>query len=178
MLAWGLVGAVALIVVAVGVGGVQLTAPDDGRPDAKDSVGRDSWSYYHDEAYDTDDVGAKWATDRSRSSDLDDAALGSTSRWEYDGPYRYGPYGSDGIGQRARGRENADPLASNPGQLPDVFSQYGGDLDPSGGQPVGAAPSSMTNPYFDPYAGYSNPYSNRLRMSYGEGYGRGALADF
>lgn len=59
------------------------------------------------------------------------------------------------------------------------FLKIGTNTDPSGRAPVGMVPSSMTNPYYDPYAAtYTNPYSNRLRMSYGEGYGRGAAAQF
>ena len=75
--------------------------------------------------------------------------------------------------QRASGREAADPLYSQSAPSPDVFAQDP-DLDPSGGEPVGAAPSSLTSPYYDPYAGYSNPYANRIRLGYGEGIGRGA----
>lgn len=175
MLLWGLLGLVALGGGAVATGVVQLGPPGDGPTDVPGGTSRDgAWSYYHDTDYASGAGGAKWATDRSRSSDPDEAVLGDSTRWEYDGPYRYGPYGSDGMRRRSAGRETADPLYSQPPPVQDVFSQYGGDLDPSGGQPVGAAPSSMTTPYYDPYAGYANPYANRIRMAYGEGIGRGA----
>lgn len=179
MLAWGLVAMLGLGVFGVVSGAVDLGGPTDaGINDVPGGTDRDgSWSYYHDRDFDTSGTGAKWDTDRSRSLDADDAVLGTTSRWEYDGPYRYGPYGSDGMRRRSAGRESADPLYSQPAPIQDVFSAYGGDLDPSGGAPVGVAPSSMTNPYFDPYAGYSNPYSNRIRLAYGEGVGRGASYD-
>lgn len=175
MLAWGLVALLAFGAGAVATGAVQLGPPGSGPTDVPGGTARDgAWSYYHDTDYASGDGAAKWSTDRSRSSDPDEAVLGDTSRWEYDGPYRYGPYGSDGMRRRAAGRESTDPLYSQPAPVPDVFTQYGGDLDPSGGQPVGAAPSSMTTPYYDPYAGYANPYANRIRMAYGEGIGRGA----
>lgn len=175
MLAWAAAALVALGVAAVASGAVDTTSLDAPGAAAGRSGDRDgSWSYYHDRDYDSGAGAAKWATDRSRSIDPDEAVLGSTTRWEYDGPYRYGPYGSDGMRRRATGRERADPLYSQQPPIPDVFRAYGGDLDPSGGQPVGVAPSRMTTPYYDPYAGYSNPYSNRIRLAYGEGVGRGA----
>lgn len=175
MFTWGLLALVALGGGAVATGAVQLGPPGGGPTDVAGGTARDgAWSYYHDTDYASGDGAAKWSTDRSRSSDPDEAVLGDTTRWEYDGPYRYGPYGSDGMRRRAAGRETVDPLYSQPAPTQDVFSQYGGDLDPSGGQPVGVAPSSMTTPYYDPYAGYANPYSNRIRMAYGEGIGRGA----
>jgi hypothetical protein len=175
MLLWGVVALVALGTVAVLSGVVTLGPQGTGPTDVEGGTSQDgAWSYYHDRDYDAGAEGAKWATDRSRSSDPDEAVLGDTTRWEYDGPYRYGPYGSDGMRRRAAGTESTDPLYSHRAPTQDVFTQYGGDLDPSGGQPVGVAPSSMTSPYYDPYAGYSNPYANRIRMAYGEGIGRGA----
>jgi hypothetical protein len=175
MILWGLLGMVAVGAIAVMSGAIQLGPPGTGPTDKPGGSSRDgTWSYYHDEGYDSSSEGAKWSTDRSRSSDPDEAVLGDTSRWEYDGPYKYGPYGSDGIDRRAAGRDSADPLYSQPAPTQDVFRQYGGNLDPSGGAPVGVAPSSMTSPYYDPYAGYSNPYANRIRLGYGEGVGRGA----
>jgi hypothetical protein len=176
MIVWALLALVGLGAVALMSGAIELGgAPTSGMTDSRAAADRDgSWSYYHDQDYDSSTEGAKWSTDRTRSSDPDEAALGDTTRWEYDGPYRYGPYGSDGMRRRSQGRETADPLYSQPAPLQDVFRQYGGDLDPSGGQPVGTAPSSMTNPYYDPYGGYSNPYANRIRLAYGEGVGRGA----
>ncbi len=174
MILWGLLGLVATGVIAYMSGAIQLGPPGTGPTDLPGRSDRNrSWSYYHDQSYNSSTEGAKWSTDRTRSSDPNEAALGDTSRWEYDGPYRYGPYGSDGMRRRSAGRESADPLYSQPAPMQDVFRQYGGDLDPSGGQPVGVAPSSMTSPYYDPYAGYSNPYANRIRMGYGEGIGRG-----
>lgn len=176
-----LLGLLALATVgAVGVatGAIQLTAPDGGASDPAGGGDRDgSFSYFHDKEYDTAAAAPKWESDRSRSTDPDKSALGDTSRWEYDGAYRYGPYGSDGMQRRSAGRASADPLYSQPAPLQDVFSAYGGDLDPSGGAPVGVVPSNLTTPYYDPYAGYSNPYSNRIRMAYGEGYGRAAAFD-
>ncbi|MCB0880467.1 MAG: hypothetical protein KDC46_15970 [Thermoleophilia bacterium] len=173
-----LVALLGLGVAAVVSGAVQLTPPGEGPTDVIGGTRNDgTWSYYHDTKYDTNSGGAKWTTDRSRSSDPDEAVLGNTTRWDYDGPYRYGPYGNDGMRRRAEGSDTTDPLYSQPDPLQDVFTQYGGDLDPSGGQPVGTAPSSMTNPYYDPYGGYSNPYANRIRMAYGEGIGRGASYD-
>jgi hypothetical protein len=178
MVAWALFALLALGAGAVMTGAIQLGAPGSGPTDVLGGTRRDgAWSYYHDTSYDAGSGAAKWSTDRSRSSDPNEAVLGDTTRWEYDGPYRYGPYGSDGIRQRASGRERVDPLYSSPAPLQDVFSRYGGDLDPSGGQPVGVAPSSMTTPYYNPYAGYANPYANRIRMAYGEGVGRGASYD-
>lgn len=175
LLLWGLLGIVAMGAIAIMSGAIQLGPPGTGPTDAPGGSDRDgAWSYYHDQEYDSSTEGAKWTTDRTRSSDPDEAVLGDTTRWEYDGPYRYGPYGSDGMSRRATGRESADPLYSQPAPIQDVFRQYGGNLDPSGGQPVGTAPSSMTSPYYDPYAGYSNPYANRIRLGYGEGIGRGA----
>jgi hypothetical protein len=177
MLTFGLIAILGLGGLALATGLVSMGGPpgSDGQASGRDIDG--SYSYYHDRDYETDGTGAKWDTDRSRSLDADEAALGDTTRWEYDGPYRYGPYGSDGMKRRSTGRESRDPLYSQPAPIQDVFSAYGGDLDPSGGQPVGVAPSSMTNPYYDPYAGYSNPYANRIRLAYGEGVGRGANYD-
>lgn len=177
MLVVGLVAIVGLGALALGTGLVPVGSPPGTRGQAQGRGIDGSWSYYRDRDYETDRNGVKWSTDRSRSTDLDEAALGNTSRWEYDGPYRYGPYGSDGMERRTSGRADRDPLYSQPAPIQDVFSAYGGDLDPSGGQPVGVAPSSMTNPYYDPYAGYSNPYANRIRLGYGEGVGRGANYD-
>jgi hypothetical protein len=174
MLRWGLVG---LVVIAVAGGALVLMQgpPGSGPTDVEGGTSRDgTWSYYHDADYDAGADAAKWSTDRSRSTDPAEAVLGNTSRWDYEGPYEYGSYGSDAMRRRSNGTDATDPLYSQPAALPDVFSQYGGDLDPSGGAPVGSAPSSMTNPYFDPYAGYSNPYANRIRLAYGEGTGRGA----
>ena len=179
MLSWGVAAVVALGALAMGTG-VFSTSPGGPQGPAERVGGSDrdqSWSYYHDRDYATRDTGAKWDTDRSRSTDPEDAALGTTSRWEYQGPYRYGTYGSDGMRRRAAGRETVDPLYSDTSDLPDVFATYG-STDPSGGQPVGMMPSPSTSPYYDPYAGYSNPYSNRIRLAYGEGVGRGAMANF
>lgn len=177
LVAWSLVGLAGLgyWMYDSGAFGVGYAGAGAGKQESGERG--DSWSYYHDREYDTQSSGAKWDTDRTRTSDPDEAVLGDTTRWEYDGPYRYGPYGSDGMRRRAAGRESADPLYSQPTPLQDAFTQYGGDLDPSGGQPVGMVPSNLTSPYYDPYAGYSNPYSNRIRMAYGEGVGRGASYD-
>jgi hypothetical protein len=169
---------IALAGIGMASGVLQLGTPETVGVGAKggsatSSVSGDTWSYYHDRSYDTDTTGPKWSTDRTRSTDPDAAALGNTSRWEYDGAYQYGAYGEDGMARRAAGRETADPLYSNTDPLPDVFQEYGGTLDPAGDQTVGAPPANFTNPYYDPYAGYSNPYSNRLRLAYGEGYDRG-----
>lgn len=175
MLAWGLLGLLALGVLAVMSGAIQLGPPGSRPTDLVGGPDKDgSWSYYHDRDYTARGDDAKFSADRSRSTDPDEAVLGDTSRWEYDGAYRYGPYGSDAIRRRSSGVATRDPLYAQPAPTQDVFSQYGGDLDPSGGAPVGVAPSSMTNPYYDPYGGYSNPYANRIRLSYGEGVGRGA----
>lgn len=175
MLLIGMLALVALGFAAVLTGTIDFDRAGPGRTDVIGGTRTDgAWSYYHDRDFNADTGSAKWATDRSRSTDADEAVLGNTTRWEYDGPYRYGSYGSQGMRQRREGVDATDPLYSQPTALQDVFSQYGGDLDPSGGQPVGSAPSSMTNPYYDPYAGYSNPYANRIRMAYGEGVGRGA----
>ncbi|MCW2928605.1 MAG: hypothetical protein JWM86_2573 [Thermoleophilia bacterium] len=175
MFLWGLVGLAALGAIGVMSGAIQ-TGPPGSRPtDLVGGTDRDgSWSYYHDRDYETRGDDAKFTSDRSRSTDPDEAVLGDTSRWEYDGDYQYGPYGSDAIRRRQSGTATRDPLYSQPAPIQDVFSQYGGDLDPSGGAPVGMAPSNLTSPYYDPYAGYSNPYANRIRLSYGEGVGRGA----
>lgn len=179
MLLWGLAAVVVLGGGAIATGAVQTQGPGGGvSVDQAGGSDRDnSWSYYHDTDYVSDAGGAKWETDYSRSTDPAETALGTTSRWEYDGPYRYGTYGSVGMRQRASGRETVDPLYSQADPTLDVFAQNP-DLDPSGGQPVGAAPSSLTSPYYDPYAGYSNPYANRIRLGYGEGIGRGANTEF
>lgn len=179
MLVWGLLALLALGGGAYAMGAFELDGAGTGPLDRSGGGGTNrSWSYYHDREYSTRDTGAKWSTDRSRSSDPAEAALGDTTRWEYDGPYRYGSYGSQAMRERSRGRDTADPLYSQPAPIQDVFSAYGGDLDPSGGEPVGTAPSSATSPYYDPYAGYSNPYANRIRLGYGEGVGRGADTNF
>jgi hypothetical protein len=176
MVLWALVALVLLGVGALVTGAVQMGPGGSGGPleRAGSTTGDNTWSYYHDTKYSTQDTGAKWSTDRSRSTDPNEAVLGDTTRWDYEGPYKYGAYGTTGAERRKLGEDTSDPLYSDPEPLQDVFSHYGGDLDPSGGQPVGVAPSSMTTPYFDPYAGYANPYANRIRMSYGEGIGRGA----
>jgi len=173
-------GVLALLVVgggAVASGAIQLTTPSDlAGPSGGSNQGDNNHSFYHDTKIDSQKTGPKWDTDRLRSTDPDEVALGDTSRWEYEGAYRYGPYGSDGMSRRADGAETTDPLySSGPAPLQDVFTASGGDLTSSGGDPVGMPPSSQTNPYYDPYAGYySNPYANRIRMAYGEGTGRGA----
>jgi hypothetical protein len=174
---WALVALAVLGIGAVVTGAVQLGPGTDTpleRAAGKAGGADDTWSYYHDTDYSTQDTGAKWSTDRTRSTDPDASPLGDTTRWDYEGPYKYGGYGTDGAERRKLGQETTDPIYSEPQPLQDVFSHYGGNLDPSGGQPVGVAPSSMTTPYYDPYAGYANPYANRIRMSYGEGVGRGA----
>ena len=174
LLAYGVLALLALGIGAVVTGAIHLTSPGGGPTDIVGGRDRDNtYSYYHDQQYETQDTGPKWTTDRTRSTDPDEAVLGDSTRWEYDGTYKYGPYGSDGMRKRARGTTSADPLYSQPAALPDVFTADG-DLDPSGGAPVGAPPSNYTNPYYDPYAGYTNPYANRIRLAYGEGYGAGA----
>jgi hypothetical protein len=171
----GIVVLLALGALALATGMIQVGAPTDGSVDVagKQDDDNGTYSYYHDAKYTTQDNGAKWTTDVTRSTDPDQAVLAGTTRWEYDGPYKYGPYGSDGISRRAKGETTEDPLVDDSASLPDVFAADG-DLDPSGGEPVGAPPSNYTNPYYDPYAGYSNPYANRIRLAYGEGYGKGA----
>jgi len=174
MLAFGLVALLLVGVLAVATGAIQLGAPSGGPTDFEGGRDRDNtYSYYHDADYTSQDNGAKWTTDSTRSTDPDQAVLGATTRWEYDGPYKYGPYGSDGMRKRTAGSTSADPLYSDIPDIGDVFSASG-DLDPSGGAPIGAPPSNDTTPYYDPYAGYANPYANRIRLAYGEGYGRGA----
>lgn len=171
----GIAALLALALIAVLTGTIHFNNDSLGRTDVLGGTKHDgTWSYYHNRDFSSATNGVKWETDRSRSSDPDEAVLENTTRWDYDGPYRYGPYGNAGMKRRALGQTSADPLYSQPAPLQDVFSLYGRDLDPSGGKPVGSAPSSMTNPYYDPYAGYSNPYANRIRIAYGEGVGRGA----
>ncbi|MCW2949037.1 MAG: hypothetical protein JWN41_50 [Thermoleophilia bacterium] len=173
----GLLALTALGGLALTTGVIQLGPPNDGISAGTREGGHSdrTYSYYHDDEYETQDNGAKWTTDVTRSTDPNQAVLAGTTRWEYDGPYRYGPYGSDGMRRRAAGSTDQDPLVTSPDPLPDVFAASG-DTDPSGGQPVGAPPSNYTSPYYDPYAGYANPYANRIRLAYGEGYGAGAAS--
>jgi hypothetical protein len=174
LLVLGLVLLLALGALAVATGMVQLGTPANAFMSGSGMSNTDStYSYYHDRTYRTQDNSVNWTTDETHSSDPNQSALSGTTRWEYGGPYKYGPYGSDGMSRRATGQTTDDPLKTTGSNLPDVFAASG-DLDPSGGQPVGTPPSNYTNPYYDPYAGYSNPYANRIRLAYGEGYGAGS----
>ncbi|MEO6867257.1 MAG: hypothetical protein ABI200_04475, partial [Gaiellales bacterium] len=133
MLGWGL-GALLVLGAVVLMTGVIQFGPSESLLGGDTATTRDiggTWSYFHDRKYETHGTGARWSSDRSRSSDPAESVLGDTSRWEYDGPYRYGPYGSDGMRRRGTGSETRDPLYSQPAPTQDVFTQYGGDLDPS-----------------------------------------------
>ena len=134
-----------------------------------------SYGYYHDREFDTQAQAPRWDT-ATGTQYADQDPVGETSRWVYDGPWEYGPYGSDGVARRQAGETTDGALGVGVGgqQLPDVFDTYT-DADPSGGAPIGQVPSHWTSPYYDPYAGYSNPYANRIRMAWGEGYGPGAM---
>lgn len=174
MIVLSLLALLAVGALALATGAISFTSPGSGPTDVAGGRDRDNtYSYYHDADYQTQRNGSKWTTDTTRTTDPDEAVLGNTSRWDYDGPYKYGPYGSDGMRKRTAGSTSTDPLYSDIPNIGDVFSASG-DLDPSGGQPIGAPPSNYTNPYYDPYAGYTNPYANRIRLAYGEGYGLGS----
>lgn len=168
----GVLAIAALLAAALASGMVSLDSAGDGGERTIGGGLDDAYGYYHDREYQRRvDSEPRWGRN-GESTDPDDAALGDDSRWQYDGPYRYGPYGSDGMRRRAGGETARDPLrAAGDEPLPDVFSLT--DTDPAGGEPVGPYPSAWSDPYYSPYGGYSNPYANRLRMTFGEGYGAG-----
>lgn len=129
----------------------------------------ESWSYYHQSNVNQDQYAPRW--DKGFNS------LTTSSKWQYDGPYQYGTFGRSGMKRRqtaqANGTSSTDPIygsssASTNAEIDDVFAQYGVDTaDPTGGAPVGADPAAL-NPWYDPYsAGRSNPYENRLQMTWG-----------
>lgn len=135
----------------------------------------ESWSYYHQSNVNQDQYAPRW--DKGFNS------ITTSSKWQYDGPYQYGTYGRAGMTARTKGQANgpagADPIyggsASIDAEVDDVFAQYGVDTaDPTGGAPVGADPATL-NPWYDPTAiTRSNPYENRLRMTWGEAAQRDA----
>lgn len=120
-----------------------------------------TYDYYHDQYFDSDSYSPQF----DRSSIVDRA-----DRWQYNGPYTYGNYGSKAMRDRAKGK-GVDPLAGGAEPLANVFDLYG-NADPSGGRPVGDRWAAWTDPTYDPYSGYSNPYANRIRMAWGPGYER------
>lgn len=119
--------------------------------------------YYHDRKF-TSDYGPRYERDRGRSK----------SEWNYDGPYRYGTYGSQGMSERAKGPA-ADPLYEGIESDSGVFEYYvNGNVDPTGGYPVGDRSLFIDlGTEYNPYAEYSNPYLNRIRLTWGPGYGLG-----
>lgn len=74
-----------------------------------------TYGFYHDRDYEDANDGARWDERPTRTQSglaVDAAALGTSSRWEYDGPWNYGPYGMDGAAKRASGHAG-DPLYSD-----------------------------------------------------------------
>lgn len=126
--------------------------------------GDKDFSYYQSRYFDEDSYSPQWKKD---------GLVPDQQEWSYDGAYDYGSYGSKGMRERRAGKDRRpDAIFSGTARpLPDPFAR---SVDPSGGAPVGDPSLSWTNPHYDPYAGYSNPYANRIRMAYGPGYGRGA----
>ena len=134
----------------------------------------ESWSYYHRSNIDSNEYAPRW--DKGINS------ITTASKWEYDGPYQYGTYGRSGMSARKRaqadGRMMRDPIygsASSSDSIDDIFAEYGVDTaDPTGGAPVGPAPDQL-NPWYDPWAAsQSNPYAQRLEMTWGDAARRDA----
>lgn len=126
------------------------------------------YGYYHDRTY-SNDYGPQYDRDSGASE----------QKWVYDGPYEYGRYGSKGMSERARGRTSdgttpSDPLYSSVDYGSDLFEYYAnGDVDPTGGYPVGDPVMIDVSTAYNPHAEYSNPYLNRIRLTWGAGYGLG-----
>lgn len=134
----------------------------------------ESWSYYHQSNIDSNEYAARWNKGIN--------SITTASKWEYDGPYQYGTYGRTGMSARKRtqanGRVPRDPIyggATSSDSLDDIFAEYGIDTaDPTGGAPVGPAPEQL-NPWYDPWATTgSNPYAQRLEMTWGDASRRDA----
>lgn len=130
-----------------------------------------TYGYYHDQYFDSDSHSPQFERE---------GLLGDDRKWEYDGQYQYGKYGSAGMEKRAKRPETKDPVFGTVGErVPNVFDEYAYDpeVDPTGGDPVGDALLQSFDPTYNAYAGYSNPYLNRIRMAYGPGEGMGAAPD-
>lgn len=127
--------------------------------------GDDRYSYYHDRYYDAQSFSPQWEKDGAMA----------TNEWQYDGLYEYGSSGSALMDEKRQGKRVMDPIYRQSAlEQGDVFTSSPRGTSPAGNAPVGMAD---LNPYYDPYAGYSNPYANRLRMEFGRGYGPGAYSE-
>jgi hypothetical protein len=126
---------------------------------ASASLGGDdrTYSYYHDRYFDSESYSPQYERD---------GAVDSQEKWEYDGPYNYGGYGSKGMKQRTKANHRTDPLYTTPDGGRDAFDRYAA-ADPAG-EPIGHAWLQLSQTNYSPYAaGYSNPYSNRIRRDFG-----------
>jgi hypothetical protein len=129
-------------------------------------AGDEAYSFYHDRYFDNDSYSAQF--ERS-------GIVHGAEKWSYDGPYQYGSYGSKGMADRAT-KHTTDRVMNGTAteSVPDVWDLFG-DTDPSGGDAVGGAWMAYNDPTYNPYAGYANPYANRIKLTWGPGIGRGAL---
>ncbi len=162
-----MLSAVVAAVVIAGVAGSMLSSGSGSIGDRLADVSSNedrTWGYYHDRTFDTGGYGAQY-----------DDTTDQASKWRYDGPYDYSSYGAQGMAERARNSAQSDPLlAGRPAIEQSVFDEYGDGFGPAGGDPVGDPALLDSDPNFNPWAGYSNPYLNRIRTAYGPGLGRGA----
>ena len=166
---WMVLGAAAVVGLLITYGGQYVTGQtDSGSGAAQDAVSDRTYSYYHDSYYDSESYSSRWEKDGTFERE---------DSWTYDGAYDYEGYGSAGMRDRAKGKAS-DPLLTPTDRSAGVFEQYGLSNDPTAGEPVGPAWQSMLDPTYSPYAGYSNPYANRIAMSFGEGTGRGAYLEY
>lgn len=138
----------------------------------------DSYSWYHDEQVDSTSYGPQWSRDLP----------GIRSQETYDGPYDYSGVGSGGMRRRAAGATSGDPLYTEiPGANPDDVFALADRLNQMSAEPVGPGspdpyataaatgyaspgiPAGWASRAYDPYGSlYSNPYENRLRMTFAD----------
>ena len=161
---------VGLLVAGLGIAAIssQFTQGDGFGGLSSSGPGDQSYSYYHQQNYDENSYSTRW--------EKDGAFDRKNREWTYDGTYDYSGYGSKGMQQRASGKRS-DPLYTQTDGLPDVFDETGA-YDPTGGDPVGDAWMNYLDPDYHQYAtSYSNPYANRIRLTFGPGQGRGEYLD-
>lgn len=159
-----LLGAIALLLA--GVAAVYFGQQDRAAYTSIPGGARDeTWSYYHDDYFDSDSYSPQYERE---------GVFEGEQKWQYDGPYSYGSYGSKGMTDRSTGKKG-DKVFGSQQPLPNVFDSYNVDADPTGGDPVGDPWAAYLDPTYNPYAAYSNPYANRIRMAFGPGSGQGAL---
>ncbi len=174
------------VVLLVAIGAAMMVMEERDRMNGSSSTGEKSWTggvdrtygYYHDRYFDGQPGGTRW---RDSSAGTEDDVID-----RYDGPYDYSGYAEapNKRGHRSNQsadskRGSADPLANSSIADDDVFDDLTGDtsIDPTFGDPIGDPQLAWFDPTYNPWAGYSNPYANRIRMAWGPGWQNGAYED-